>query len=189
MAVTLAPGPMVLFVFCRSLSGDWIGTCLFALGVYIGDLVAVAILSFSMASWLTGGTAVGTYLNIAFLLYVGWIANDIWFGRHLGEGSAPNQLKPLMSTLAGVAISIASPQTVALYALLISSIALQPSSGLQAIALMAPLIFLALGVSFGIVAFVARKVSSVTRHRVRPKLVNSALAISLLVAASSLAAH
>lgn len=81
IAITLAPGPVVLMLMVRAASNDILGALAFGIGFAIGGLIIISAVCFGLSAWLTAVPEFFEYSKYIMMAYIIWLAIGIWKGQ------------------------------------------------------------------------------------------------------------
>lgn len=122
IAITLAPGPVVLMLMVRSASKDAKGAIGFGTGFAIGGLLIICAVCFGLSAWLTTFPAFFEYSKYLMMGYILWMAWGIWAsGFDLNRDCKIDKRSILSSVLAGMATCFISPYMMILFPLVLPS--------------------------------------------------------------------
>ncbi|WP_298862218.1 LysE family translocator [uncultured Sulfitobacter sp.] len=120
VAITLAPGPVVLMLMVRSASNDVAGAVGFAAGYAIGGVAIISAVCFGLSAWLTAIPEVLDYSKYVMIAYMTWLAYGIWKGGFdMSGGCDAPRRSPLSSVLAGTVTCFISPYMMILFPLVL----------------------------------------------------------------------
>ena len=120
VAITIAPGPVVLMLMVRAASNDIKGAVGFGLGYSLGGLLIITAVCFGLSAWLTAVPEVLEYSKYVMIAYILWLARGIWKGGF--DMTADCETKPatlLKSAGAGLMTCFISPYMTILFPLVL----------------------------------------------------------------------
>lgn len=186
----IIPGPGMVALVARSISGGAVSGFCLLFGLILGDLAYLSLAVFGLAMIAEHFNALFQLIRWGAALYLCYLAWQFWFADHqvIEVGRAARKKDLLSATMAGLTITLGNPKTIAFYlALLPMAIDLEAVS-LQIWALvLAPLTVLVLLSVGGLYIFPAVR----TRHllsnqRAQQWLFRSAAALMMAAATSML---
>lgn len=123
VAITLAPGPVVLMLIVSSASKDILGAVGFGLGHALGGLLIISAVCFGLGAWLTNVPEVLEYSKYPMMAYILWLAYGIWKGGFSLKGELQTKRRSIFSSLgAGVLTCFISPYMMILFPLVLAEI-------------------------------------------------------------------
>ena len=183
--LTLTPGPLVLMLMVRAASNDTRGAIGFGLGVAAGDVVIIVLICLGLSSWLGTLPGFDDLSKGALLVYVGWLAGSVWNGEFdLSANAKPSQQGKgsIASFVAGLSTCFISPQTIAVYTLLLPTLLNLETAGQSEFLWVAMLTFTALIACFIVVIGFAKQVRRLVSSNSNSILFNRTLSCTLVVA-------
>ena len=121
-AVTLAPGPLIAVVLVRSLRRDIAGAVAFASGVCLGDMIAIGTIAAGLGAVFADNPSWLAVLRIGGILYLLWLAFQIWRDRHQRPSAAARGSGWIGAMGAGAALCLGNPATFLFYVLMLPSV-------------------------------------------------------------------
>lgn len=120
VAITLAPGPLVLMLMVRSASSDVAGALGFGVGNAIGALIIITVVCLGLSAWLTAVPEIFEYSKYAMMAYILWLARGIWKGGFdLGTNCETQKRGLVPSIFAGILTCFISPYYMILFPLVL----------------------------------------------------------------------
>lgn len=123
LAYAASPGPLMAVLVARSLGNDWKGATFFAVGLCLGEVVAVIAVALGIGLWAQTKPellALAKYAGVAYLL---WLAVKMWNDRSAQASRQPSKAGWLASASAGVALCLGNPATLLMQMLLLPIVA------------------------------------------------------------------
>jgi len=149
VAYAASPGPLMAVLVARSLGNDWKGATVFAVGLCLGEVIAVIAVVLGIGIWAHNNPellAIAKYAGVAYLL---WLAARMWNDRSEVASAKLGRAGWLASGGAGVALCLGNPATLLMQMLLLPLVA---PSGVTSADHMALVVLVTFG-AFGIVFF------------------------------------
>ena len=110
IAISLAPGPVVLMLMVRAASNDVAGAVSFAVGYAIGGVAIISAVCFGLNAWPVAVPEVLDYSKYVMMAYMAWLAYGIWRGGFDISGDCDAARRsPLSSVVAGTLTCFLSP--------------------------------------------------------------------------------
>lgn len=122
-ALTAAPGPVMAVLVARSVGRDAMGASAFAVGLCVGDVLAVCAVALGIGVWVQGNPewlSLAKYAGVAYLL---WLSVRMWNDHASTTPTEPDRRGLMASAGAGFALCLGNPSTVLIYILLLPGIA------------------------------------------------------------------
>lgn len=182
IAIALAPGPMLLLLMTRAASKDIAGALGFAVGAAFGSLSIITAVCFGLSAWLTEIPDVLAYSKYLMLVYIFWIARDIWRGGFDMNASVQTRRSGvLLAVIAGFTTCILSPYMLVLFPLVLPEVMDITVIRMPEYLIIAVTTFAAEATAAILVIGLASQVARLVRSRKSILIMNRSLA-SLLVA-------
>lgn len=183
IAITMAPGPLILMLMVRAAGNDTKGALGFGLGVAAGDVLVILLICLGLGAWLNASPMIEQLGKFALLGYLGWLAVQIWHGKFDLSGADETPRKgACASFLAGAGTCLISPQTLALYTLMLPRLMDVEAAGPTEFFNVTVLTFAALAACFGLVICGAKKLRGFLGSAANVTLVNRTLSCTLAAA-------
>lgn len=183
IAITMAPGPLILMLMVRAAGNDTKGALGFGLGVAAGDVLVILLICLGLGTWLTASPAIAQFGNVALTAYLGWLAIQIWRGTFDLSGAETRPHAGVASSfMAGAGTCLISPQTLALYTLLLPRLMNVETASTTEFLSITALTFVALTVCFGLVIFCSTHLRGFLSSAANVTLVNRTLSCTLAAA-------
>ncbi len=120
VAISLAPGPVVLMLMVRAAGNDMRGAIGFGLGYAVGGLIIITAVCFGLSAWLTAAPEVFEYSKYAMMAYILWLARGIWKGGFDMNGTCEAEKRGIiLSVGAGLVTCFISPYMMILFPLVL----------------------------------------------------------------------
>ena len=170
VTLTLAPGPLVLFLLLRATANDRIGALGFGLGVALGDIAVIAAICFGLGVWAQSASWFSSAAEVGLLLYFGWLAANLWNGGFnlVAEDGVGVGTGIFAAVAAGAATCIVTPSTYGLYSVILPKLVDISELRIPGFMAIAALTFASLGVCFLVVVLFAEPLRRLSRS---PKMV------------------
>ena len=183
VAITLAPGPVVLMLMVRAASNDTLGALGFGIGFALGGVLIIAAVCLGMGAWLEMAPqffAYGKYIMLAYLL---WLAKGIWQGGFDMAGDCDVKRRGMMPAVAaGATTCFVSPYMVILFPLVLPGMVDISAVQGGTFAMVSLVTFVALSAGAGIIIGFSSQLRRLVRNPAHVVTVNRTLA-GLLVGA------
>jgi threonine/homoserine/homoserine lactone efflux protein len=112
LALTLVPGPAVLYIVARSVEGGRVAGLVSVLGIGVGGLVHVAFAALGLSAILASSAtafSVVKWLGVAYLIYLGI---GRFLARDEGSSAVTVEKEPLSRVFSqGVIVNVLNPKT------------------------------------------------------------------------------
>lgn len=148
VAYAASPGPLMAVLVARSLGNDWKGATAFAVGLTLGEVVAVLAVLYGIGVWAQTKPELLALAKYAGVVYLMWLALKMW---RSGPGSGPTQIQRgglFASAGAGVALCLGNPATLLMQMLLLPIVAPQGAVSPEQVGVVSMVTFAAFGVVF-----------------------------------------
>lgn len=181
VAITIAPGPVVLMLMVRSAGNDVKGAIGFGTGYALGGLTIITAVCFGLSAWLTAVPEILEYSKYVMIAYILWLARNIWNGGF--DMNAECETKPkgmLASVGAGLVTCFISPYMTILFPLVLPEMMNIELIQMPQFLLIALSTFAALAFGAGLVVGFAAQLRRLARSPKAMMIMNRSLA-SLLV--------
>lgn len=158
-ALTAAPGPIMAILVARSLGRDAKGAAAFAVGLCVGDVIAVCAVALGVGVWAEGKPewlSLAKYAGVAYLL---WLSLRMWNERSDINSTEQQKRGWLASAGAGMALCLGNPSTLLIYILMLPGIAPTGINSLKHLALVVLVTFAAVAVVFFGTILLARQLN------------------------------
>jgi threonine/homoserine/homoserine lactone efflux protein len=167
LVAAASPGPGILALVARVISGGLRSAVPFALGLMIGDLIwlAAAVLGLAvLAHTLAGAFVVIKFAGAAYLIYLAWRMWTASADTETGE-ALPQRRGATGLFFAGLSVTLGNPKVVAFYIALLPSLIDLTQVGVVGYAELAVLCLAILTVVFGAYALAAARARALFRSR------------------------
>ena len=185
VALTAAPGPLMAVLVARSLDDGVGGAVAFALGLCLGDVLAVCAIVLGvggLAETRPEWFAVAKYAGVVYLL---WLSYRIWTDTAASDTRQPRNKGLLASTGAGLALCLGNPATVLIYVLLLPAVAPHGIGSFHQLSIVLLVTFAAVGVVFFSTIVLARQfrriIASPTSSSLLSRTAAAVIALTSLV--------
>lgn len=181
VAITIAPGPVVLMLMVRAAGNDVKGAVAFGLGYSLGGLLIITAVCFGLSAWLTAVPEVLEYSKYIMIAYILWLARGIWMGGFdMNAECETNPATPLKSIGAGLVTCFISPYMTILFPLVLPEMMNIELIQMPEFLIIAVSTFAALMFGAGLVVVFAAQLRRLARSAKATMIMNRSLA-SLLV--------
>lgn len=182
VAITLAPGPVVLMLMVRAATNDTRGALGFGIGYCLGGLIIITAVCFGLSQWLTAIPAVFEYSKYVMMAYILWLARGIWRGGFdFSEAKGIKRSGILPSVGAGIMTCAISPYMMILFPLVLPGMMNMSMLEMPDFLIIAVVTFLALLAGAGVIIGFAAQLRRLVRSPRYMVIVNRALASLLVV--------
>lgn len=182
VAITLAPGPVVLMLMVRAATNDTRGALGFGVGFGLGGLIIISAVCFGLSHWLTAVPEVFEYSKYVMMAYILWLARNIWKGGFDLSGACEVEKRGILPSIgAGIATCAISPYMMILFPLVLPGMMNINTIQMPDFLIIAAVTFMALVAGAGIIIGFAAQLRRFVRSPRNVIIVNRSLA-SLLVA-------
>lgn len=181
VAYAASPGPLMAVLVARSLGKDWQGATAFAMGLCVGEVVAVVAVVFGIGIWAQTNPellSLAKYLGIAYLL---WLALKMWRDRSGVASAQTRKAGWLASAGAGIALCLGNPATLLMQMLLLPIVAPQGVTGVEHLLLVVVVTFVAFGVIFFGTVPLARQFNRVIASPSSTKVLSRSSAVVIAI--------
>lgn len=156
ITMTLAPGPLMAVTVARSLNRDTKGALAFVLGIAIGNVFIITFVRAGLGIWLNSMPQLFDFAKILALVYIAWIAYQMWICADTGLSNGTTGKSGLFSAAtAGYFACFVSPHYLLFYLLILPGLFDVAALNLTSFTLLTSLTFLTLLCTFGFVIFMA----------------------------------
>lgn len=148
VAYAASPGPLMAVLVARSLGNDWKGATVFAVGLCLGEVIAVIAVILGIGIWAQTRPELLVLAKYAGVVYLIWLAIKIWNDRSSSSSAQLHKVGWLTSICAGVALCLGNPATLLMQMLLLPIVAPNGTVGFQHTGLVVLVTFAAFGIVF-----------------------------------------
>lgn len=156
-ALTAAPGPIMAVVIARAVGRDGRGAAAFAVGLCLGDVLAVCAVAMGLGFWAEAKPELFSLVKYVGVAYLLWLAFGIWNSRI--EAASARKRGWLASAGAGLALCLGNPSTFLIHMLLLPTIAPAGIAGVEHLAVIALIVLVAVGAVFFGTILLARQLN------------------------------
>jgi threonine/homoserine/homoserine lactone efflux protein len=181
VAISIAPGPVVLMQLVRAGSNDTKGATGVGLGWAIGGVLVVAVVFCGLGAWLTAVPAVFEYSKYFLLAYFFWLARRIWNSGFDMSGCCKVSSSSFWSAIAtGLGTCLVSPYMMILFPLIITDMLDANAILFSEFAIVSAITFLGLTTGAALVVLCAAQLQRVARSAHSMLILNRSLATVLV---------
>ena len=177
VSITIAPGPLMAILVARTLSRDMKGAVAFGVGIAIGDVAIIALVCAGLGVWLQATPEIFDTAKLIAVIYLLWIAINIWKGSVNNNQKVNNKGGTIAATFAGVLTCVVSPQTLLLYLMILPKLIDVTSITVSVFSALALITFSGLAFTFVIVIILADRFRSLLESPSRTRNLNRVLAV------------
>ena len=188
VAISLAPGPVVLMLMVRAAGNDTRGALSFGVGYALGGLAIIAAVCFGLGVWLTAVPEVFEYSKYAMMAYILWLARGIWKGGFDMTGDCTPRKAGMVSAMVGGAFTcFISPYMMILFPLVLPEMMDITTIQMPDFLIIAMATFAALYAGSLIIILFAAQLRKLVRSPQHAAIVNRVLSSLLVVGGSWMA--
>jgi threonine/homoserine/homoserine lactone efflux protein len=181
VAISIAPGPVVLVQLVHAASNDSKGAAGVGLGWAIGGVLIIAGVFLGLGAWLTAVPAVFEYSKYVLLAYFFWLARRVWKGGFDMNGGCNIPRGTFWSAIAtGLATCLVSPYMMMLFPLIITDMLDFAVIRLSEFAVVSVITFLGLALGAAIVVLCAAQLRRIAQSARSMLILNRSLATVLV---------
>lgn len=182
VAITIAPGPVVLMLMVRAAGNDVKGAVGFGLGYSLGGLLIITAVCFGLSAWLTAAPQVLDYSKYVMIAYILWLARGIWRGGFDLNASCEATPSTLFKSIgAGLVTCFISPYMTILFPLVLPEMMNIELIQMPEFLIIALSTFVALAFGAGLVVVFAAQLRRLARSPRASMIMNRSLASLLVV--------
>lgn len=186
VAISIAPGPVVLMLVVRAASNDVRGAVGFGFGFTLGGVIIISAVCFGLSAWLTAVPEVFEYSKYIMIAYILWLARGIWRGGFDMTAECEAKRGSIRASIgAGMCTCFISPYMMILFPLVLPEMMDIAEIHMPEFLIIALATFAALATGAGIVTVFAAQLRRLARSPKSMRIMNRALA-SVLVAGGGL---
>lgn len=182
VAISIAPGPVVLMLMVRSAGNDVKGAVGFGLGFSLGGLIIITAVCFGLSAWMTAVPEILEYSKYIMIAYILWLARGIWKGGFDMNADCEAKTGSVLSSMgAGLVTCFISPYMTMLFPLVLPELMNIALIQMPEFLIIALSTFAALMFGAGLVVVFAAQLRRLARSARGTMIMNRTLASLLVV--------